>query len=86
MATLVLHDISDTLYQRLKMLAEVHRHSVDEEVLGMLEAALTPLENTPKPSVGETLNWLRREVWTLPVLDGRDPDEIIGYNEHGLFD
>jgi antitoxin VapB len=22
----------------------------------------------------------------LPVLDDRSPDEIIGYNEHGLFD
>jgi antitoxin VapB len=22
----------------------------------------------------------------LPVLDNRTPDEIIGYNEHGLFD
>jgi antitoxin VapB len=22
----------------------------------------------------------------LPVLDDRSPDEILGYNEHGLFD
>jgi antitoxin VapB len=25
-------------------------------------------------------------VKRLPVLDHRTPDEIIGYNEHGLFD
>lgn len=25
-------------------------------------------------------------VARLPVLDDRSPDEIIGYNEHGLFD
>lgn len=27
-----------------------------------------------------------QEVKKLPVLDDRTPDEIIGYNEHGLFD
>jgi antitoxin VapB len=26
------------------------------------------------------------EVKKLPVLDDRSADEIIGYNEHGLFD
>jgi len=25
-------------------------------------------------------------VKRLPVLDDRTPDEILGYNEHGLFD
>lgn len=86
MATLVLHDISDTLYQRLKILAEAHRHSVNQEALSVLEAALPPLNVAPKPSVEETFNWLRTEVWTLPTLDDRHPDEILGYNEHGLFD
>ena len=86
MATLILHDISDTLYQRLKTLAETHRHSINQEALNMLEAALPPLVNESKPSLEETLNWLRKEVWTLPVLDDRHPDEILGYNEHGIFD
>lgn len=27
-----------------------------------------------------------QEMKKLPVLDDRTPDEIIGYNEHGLFD
>jgi antitoxin VapB len=27
-----------------------------------------------------------QEVKKLPVLDDRTPDEIIGYNEQGLFD
>jgi antitoxin VapB len=26
------------------------------------------------------------EVQRLPVLDGRSPDEILGYNEQGLFE
>ncbi len=86
MATLILNDISDTLYQRLKTLAEAHRHSVNQEALIVLEAALAPLDVVPKPKLEETLDWLRREVWTLPVLDSREPDVIMGYNEHGLFD
>ncbi|PZN79090.1 MAG: hypothetical protein DM484_11910 [Candidatus Methylumidiphilus alinenensis] len=86
MTTLMLHDISDNLYQKLKALAEAHRHSVNQEALSVLESALAPLDDTPKPSTQETLDWLRLEVWTLPVLDGRNPDEILGYNEHGLFD
>jgi antitoxin VapB len=27
---------------------------------------------------------IQREVAELPVLDAREPDEIIGYDEHGL--
>ena len=35
---------------------------------------------------GATLEWLKKEVWTLPVLDQRGDDEILGYNAHGHFD
>jgi len=44
--------------------------------MNVLEAALAPLDDMPKPSVEETLDWLRREVWTLPVLDNRNSDEV----------
>jgi hypothetical protein len=33
-----------------------------------------------------TLDWLRREVWSLPVLGRRSDDEILGYNADGHFD
>lgn len=29
---------------------------------------------------------IQDRVAKLPVYDGRSPDEIIGYNEHGHFD
>ena len=74
MATLILHDISDALYQHLKVLAEAHRHSINQEAVSVLEAALAPYQETPKPSTEKILEWLRREVWTLPVLDNRNPD------------
>ena len=32
--------------------------------------------------IDEIVNQFNR----LPVLDNRTPDEIIGYNDHGLFD
>jgi antitoxin VapB len=86
MATLILNDMSDTLYQRLKALAEAHRQSVNQEALNVLEKALAPLDDVYKPKLEETIDWLRGEVWTLPVLDSRKPDEIMGYNEHGLSD
>ena len=86
MRTLVLENVSDSLYLRLKALAETHRNSISREALSLLESAIIPISDTPKPNKEETLDWLRREVWTLPILDDRNPDEIMGYNEHGLFD
>ena len=34
----------------------------------------------------DTLDWLRREVWSLPVLDQRRDDAILGYNADGHCD
>jgi hypothetical protein len=43
-------------------------------------------EPPPKAPLEETLDWLRCEVWFLPVLDQRGDVEILGYNAHGCFD
>jgi hypothetical protein len=43
-------------------------------------------ESLPKPPLKETLYYLRREVWSVPVLYQRSDDEILGYNVHGRFD
>jgi hypothetical protein len=32
------------------------------------------------------LAWLRREVWSLPVIDRRSEDETLGYGGHGSDD
>jgi hypothetical protein len=34
----------------------------------------------------EKVRAIQAEVARLPVLDNRNPDEIIGYNERGHFD
>ncbi|WP_200235119.1 hypothetical protein [Thiohalocapsa halophila] len=39
-----------------------------------------------KPSIADTLAWLRRAVWSLPLQDHRSDDAILGYNAKGHFD
>ena len=51
------------------------------------EALRERLERTRARDADELrrrLDRLRAELAALPVLDDRTPDEIIGYDEHGL--
>ena len=87
MPTLVLRNVPDDLYQRLKQTAAEHRRSMTQEAIVSLRTALEGREQQPpRPSLEDTIEWLRREVWTLPMLDQRSDDEILGYNDHGHFD
>jgi len=87
MPTLVLRNVPEDLYQRLKETAAAHRRSMTQEAIVSLRTALDGLqEQPPKLDVEDTLEWLRRELWSLPVLDRRSDDEILGYNDHGHFD
>jgi antitoxin VapB len=73
MPTLVLRNVPEDLYQRLKETAAQHHRSMTQEAIVSLQAALEgEMARRPKPAVDETLDWLRREVWSLPVLDHRD--------------
>lgn len=85
MPTLVLRGVPGELYERLKLAAQSHRRSLTQETILRLEQSIAPRE-TAKPSVEQLTHWLRSEVWTLPVLDERPADKILGYNEHGCFD
>jgi plasmid stability protein len=87
MATLVLRNVPDDLYQRLKATAAENRRSMTQEAIVSLRIALEGLEEPPrKLGLEDTLDWLRREVWSLPVLDQRSDDDILGYNADGHFD
>lgn len=87
MPTLVLRNVPEALYRRLKETAAQHRRSMTQEAIISLEVGLEGRDFRPdRPSAEETLEWLHREVWSLPVLDQRKDDEILGYNEHGHFD
>ncbi len=87
MPTLVLRNVPDDLYQQLKETAAKHRRSMTQEAIVSLRVALDGLQEQPlRPGLEDTLEWLRHNVWSLPVLDQRSDDEILGYNEHGHFD
>jgi antitoxin VapB len=87
MPTLVLRNVPDELYRQLKDTAKLHRRSMTQEAILSLHAGLTEASGPDtKPSFDETLTWLQREVWSLPVLDRRRDDDILGYNAHGHCD
>ena len=87
MPTLVLRNVPDDLYGRLKQSATDHRRSMAQEAIVALQSGLAGAPDRPRrPSVEESLDWLKAEVWTLPVLDRRSDDEILGYNAEGHCD
>jgi hypothetical protein len=38
-----------------------------------------------RPTADESRRWLEQHVWTLPLLDERSADEILGYDDAGLY-
>jgi hypothetical protein len=84
MHTLVLRQVPDALYRRLKAVAAAHRRSMNQEAILALEAGL-PGEAPPRrPTEEESRRWLEQQVWSVPVLDERSAEEILGYGDHGL--
>lgn len=84
MATLTIRDLPDDLHGWLKQQAEAHHRSVNKEVIAVLES-LRGQSAVPqtKPTVEEIMAIARR-FSSLPVLDDRSDDEIIGYDENGI--
>jgi antitoxin VapB len=84
MAMLVLRNVPDDLYQRLKETAVAHHRSMNQEAIVVLKGALVREAGvTPKPTWEEFAGQVK-DLWAMPVLDHRAPDEIIGYDDHGL--
>lgn len=87
MATLVLRNVPEDVYRALKEAAGAHRRSMTQEAIVALEFALgQDRGHATRPGLEESLEWLRREVWCLPLLDERSDEEILGYNRDGHFD
>lgn len=49
------------------------------------EVLLLPAKAVDAAAAREAVRRLQDELSRLLVLDARSPDEIIGYDEHGLF-
>lgn len=83
MTDLFLKKVPDNVKELLTREAELHRRSVNQEAIVLLEEALAARLRTtrsPRHEVREILAQYR----SLPVRDGRDPDAIIGYDDDGL--
>jgi plasmid stability protein len=82
--TLVLRQVPDVLYRRLKAVAAAHRRSMNQEAILALEAGLPGEPKPQRPTLEQSRLWLEQQVWTLPVLDDRSAEEILGYGDDGL--
>ena len=63
--------------------------SLTRAVNSALRERLRSVSAAPKKSKEEiiaAIEEITSKLAKLPVLDSRTPDEIIGYNDHGLFD
>lgn len=84
MADLTIRGLPDELHQRLKQLADVHHRSVNRETIALIERAMAgSLNENPRLSAAEIIAKAQRFA-SLPVLDGRNADELVGYDADGL--
>lgn len=66
-------------------LAEATGETITETVVRALRERLRRVRGRSRPiPLREELRAIRERCAALPVLDARTPDEIIGYDEHGL--
>ena len=75
--------VPDVLYRRLKAVAAGHRRMNQEAILA-LEAGLPESRLAQRPTLQKSLRCMEQQVWTLPVLDQRSAEEILGYGDGGL--
>jgi antitoxin VapB len=81
MAFSIKNDEADALARRL---SATTGESLTEAVLVALRERLAREEARRRTGAGHRLRRLVAEVAELPVLDDRDPDEIVGYDDRGL--
>lgn len=68
-----------------RVLAERTGESITDVVIEALRERLRREEGrTSEPDLAEELMEIGRRCAALPVLDDRSPDNIIGYDEHGV--
>lgn len=65
-------------------LASVTGETLTDAVMAALRERLDRERNRRRPGIASRLYRLADDMSSLPVLDRRHPDEIIGYDEDGL--
>jgi len=68
-----------------RQLAQKTGESLTTAVINALKERLAREENRRRlPSLGRELKRIRKRCASLPALDGRSPEEILGYDDKGL--
>lgn len=81
MALSIKNPEADRLARRL---ADATGETITEAVTAALRQRLARETGRTPEGVRAAIDRIVAEVAELPVLDGRTPDEIVGYDEHGL--
>lgn len=70
-----------------RALSKLTGQSITEVIIRALKEKLIREQGRQAPlSLKDEILKIGRRCARLPELDKRTPDQIIGYNEHGLFD
>jgi plasmid stability protein len=84
MADLTIRGLPDELHRYLKQQAEVNHRSINRETIALIESAMKGVvQGKPRLSAAEILARASRFA-SLPVLDARSADAIVGYDADGL--
>jgi antitoxin VapB len=75
---------SDEADQLARALAAVTGESLTEAVVMSLRERLDRQRAMAGPMLTERMHRLQEEAAGLPLLDVRPPDDIVGYDAHGL--
>jgi len=74
-------------YRLARTLADKTGESLTGTVVSALRERLSREQRKRRdPSLREAVRAIQDRVIALPVLDARSEEEILGYNEHGVFD
>jgi len=84
MATMTLREVPNELHSWLRQQAETHHRSVNKEVISVLESYRTQSAVPQTRPTVEEIMAIAHRFSSLPVLDDRSDDEIIGYDENGI--
>ena len=70
----------------VRQLAELTGESITEAVFVSVKERLERLKSKNSPySLAQELDAIAQRCASLPVIDSRSPEEIIGYDEQGLL-
>ena len=87
MKTLTLDDVPDELFDWLKQQAHTHHHSVNREIVNLLENLMEKARDNPMITRHEkyaAILEISQRCSELQNLDTRSADDILGYDNHGL--